>query len=136
MAILINSHAAEKARDIIVSRLLENQKKPVNERKIRTWEISGSSTKTYRLNYTGSSQWKDCGSFGLAITDENQPLKLGLHVAKEHYKKGDKWPDLIATLHGDLIQLLLNHFPEFVSLKGPGLTVVNSYYLIQELEKK
>lgn len=133
MAVFVKSMSGKKARDLIVDRLTKNQAKPAGERKITTWEYKKEGT-THCL-YHRSENFGQCGHFELhVLKDEpHDELKIALRVKPEHHGKGDKWPALIGALHGELIQLLLNHFEELVLLDGKGVQVVRS--VLKRVEK-
>ncbi|KAF1032223.1 MAG: hypothetical protein GAK34_03630 [Delftia tsuruhatensis] len=118
MSIVISNVGFEEAKKAIVKKFKENEK----TQEITTWELKGTDAAGYQLHFK-SQNWGICGYFALT-ENTNGKLRFVLRVNKEHYETGSKWPTLKGALHGDLVQLLINHFEHLT--EDNGFTVFNS----------
>lgn len=125
MAIRIIGMDPAVVRKVIFDKISAQQKKELKDRDIRTWTVRGSAT-DFELQFTADN-WKDCGHFRLTNEDE-KTLRIGLKLAPEHFEKGPQWPTLLGAIHGDLAQLLVNHFhTEILDKEGVTATLTRSW---------
>lgn len=128
MAIYILSTDFTTAQNQIVKLFRENATKQGQNKEITTWELKGSDASGYTLHFIPPN-WGVCGYF--ALQNANDKLRLSLYFFKQHYEQGDKWPTSKGALHGDLLQLLINHFPGFAKNDSDGIKVVNTCNLVK-----
>lgn len=99
MPIRIITNDFESTKTKIISKIS-------GENGVDSWVIKHQS----QLHHE-SAQWGALGYFYFWKAKDSESVYLCLQQTEEG-AKSEKWETAVGSLHGDMIQLLINHFPE------------------------